>query len=585
MRQEGAAYLFGNPGTTELPVVDGCHHHPDIQYILCLHENVAMATAMGYAAMTGNVGVVNVHVAPGLANAMGNLFNAWRCKLPLVVTAGQQDSDYLIEEPLLWADLVSMARPLTKWSCEVRSISELPMALHRAVKTALAPPAGPVFLSLPRDVMLEECPPRDGWTQSDPAAHSRKPGRSFAPTAEEGALRELADLMANAANPLLVAGDGISRAGAWDEAIALAEAAGLAVHNEPLPTHINFPSEHPLYLGPLESHRASFDRAFAGRDLLLFVGVSNHAPFGVYDGAPVLSPDLPIVYIGDDPWELAKNTPGRLAVLGGIRPTLAALLRLVRSQWTPEQKARAAARATAVAQRSAEYRRQLFAPLAGPAAASAEGRLSAEGELPARDPAGERLSVRRLLYELREVLPPDVVVANESVSSSPLVQSHLRYQQPLSYLASKAGGLGYAPGMAIGAKLGAPERPVLSIVGDGAFLYNPQVIWTAAHHQIPVTFLVLNNNEYRILKLNMARMGDRITSPRRARWPHLDLMDPAVSFEALAAAFGVPYFPLRSYEDIKEVIPAALRAPGPVLVEAVVEREGDPKPQTGGGRR
>ncbi|RMF92231.1 MAG: thiamine pyrophosphate-binding protein, partial [Nitrospinota bacterium] len=153
LRQEGVRYIFGNPGTTELPLMDGLVDYQDIHYILALQEGVAIGAADGYAQASGNLGVVNVHVAPGLGNAMGMLYDAYRAHTPLLVTAGQQDQHLQLSEPLLWADLVEMARPLVKWSYEVRTLRDLPVIIRRAIKTALTPPTGPVFLSLPMDVL------------------------------------------------------------------------------------------------------------------------------------------------------------------------------------------------------------------------------------------------------------------------------------------------------------------------------------------------------------------------------------------------------------------------------------------------
>src|SRR6266550_1139322 len=154
LRAAGVRYLFGNPGTTELPFLDAL---PDsgLEYVLGLQEATAVAAADGYAQASGQVGVVNVHVAPGLANSLSILHNAARAKTPLLVTAGQQDTRFLMDAPILAADLVRMAEQFTKWSYEVRSAEEAPRALRRALKVARTPPTGPVFLSLPMDLMGE----------------------------------------------------------------------------------------------------------------------------------------------------------------------------------------------------------------------------------------------------------------------------------------------------------------------------------------------------------------------------------------------------------------------------------------------
>jgi len=203
LRAEGARYLFGNPGTTELTFLDAL---PDsgIEYILALQEATAVAAADGYAQASGTIGIVNLHVAPGLANGLSILHSAWRAQTPLVVTAGQQDSRLLLEEPILAADLVQLTEQFTKWSYEVRRPEEAPRALRRALTLAKTPPTGPVFLSLPMDLMTAVV--EHSGAASPPVAARSLP--------EPEAIQKAAELLARAKTPLIVAGDGVARADA-----------------------------------------------------------------------------------------------------------------------------------------------------------------------------------------------------------------------------------------------------------------------------------------------------------------------------------------------------------------------------------
>src|ERR1700689_3004055 len=156
LKQEGVEIIFGNPGTTELPLMDALAVEDDLRYVLALQEAAVMSMADGYAQASGKLAVVSLHVTPGLGNAMGMLYDAQKAGAPILVTAGQHDQDFSVAEPILWADLPTIARPLVKWSAEVHRLAELPRMVHRAAKTAQAPPSGPVFLSLPADVLKEE---------------------------------------------------------------------------------------------------------------------------------------------------------------------------------------------------------------------------------------------------------------------------------------------------------------------------------------------------------------------------------------------------------------------------------------------
>ena len=143
---EGVDFIFGNPGTTELPLIESLNDYPQIDYIMALHEAVAVTMADAYAQVSGNVAVANLHVGPGLGNGLGSLYNAWEGQTPLILTAGQQDNRMRLREPLLGHDLVAMAEPLVKWSVQVESADEMALIMNRAFKIARETPPGPVFV-------------------------------------------------------------------------------------------------------------------------------------------------------------------------------------------------------------------------------------------------------------------------------------------------------------------------------------------------------------------------------------------------------------------------------------------------------
>ena len=203
LRQEGVEYIFGNPGTTELPLMDVLAQRNDLRYILSLHEGVALAMAAGYAEASGKIGVSNFHVAPGLGNALGLIYTAYMGRTPLLVTAGQQDRRMQLEEPLLWGDLVQMARPYTKWSYEISRPEDLPQAVRRAIKVAMTPPTGPVFLSLPMDV-LEASADFD-------LSPTTRPDLRAGPLPE--LLAQAAAVLCTAKTPTIIVGDRVSKSG------------------------------------------------------------------------------------------------------------------------------------------------------------------------------------------------------------------------------------------------------------------------------------------------------------------------------------------------------------------------------------
>src|SRR5712692_6228519 len=241
LKQEGVEYLFGNPGTTELPLMDGLVEVDGLSYVLALQEAAVVAMADGYAQASGKLGVVNVHVAPGLGNALGMLYDAQKAGTPLLVTAGQHDQSFNVTEPILWADLPPIARPLVKWSAEVRRLEDLPRVVHRAAKTALAPPTGPVFLSLPADVLNAE-------GEIGLGAPSRVASRL---RGDRAAIEAAAELIAATERPVLIAGDAVAQSAAHAELVALAELLGAPVWAEGVPNTASFPASHPLFRGAM----------------------------------------------------------------------------------------------------------------------------------------------------------------------------------------------------------------------------------------------------------------------------------------------------------------------------------------------
>src|SRR5207302_2391033 len=234
LKQEGVATMFGNPGTTELPLMDALAADNEMRYVLALQEAAVMAMADGYAQASGKLAVVNLHVAPGLGNAMGMLYDAQKAASPILVTAGQHDQTFNVTEPILYADLPTIARPLVKWSSEVHRLADLPLLVHRAAKTALAPPTGPVFLSLPGDILRA-----DG--DIDLSAPSRVAPRL---RGDRAAVEAAAALLADAKRPLIMAGDAVARSRAHAEHIQLAALLGAPVYTEFVPSTASFPASH-----------------------------------------------------------------------------------------------------------------------------------------------------------------------------------------------------------------------------------------------------------------------------------------------------------------------------------------------------
>ena len=331
LKQEGVEILFGNPGTTELPLMDALSVDNELRYVLGLQEATVIGMADGYAQASGKLAAVNLHVAPGLGNAMGMLYDAQKAGSPILVTAGQHDQDFNSTEPILWADLPPIARPLVKWSAEVHRLADLPRLVHRAAKTALAPPTGPVFLALPGDILKAE-------GELDLMAPTRvAAGLRGDPVAVE----EAAAMLAQSKRPLIVAGDAVARGRAHAELVELAELLGAPVYAELVPSTASFPASHPLFRGAMTRMQGPIRKILEQYDVLFSVGGDLFTLSLPSDIEP-MPPDLTLIHLDNDPWELGKNYPPKVAILGDPKTTLPDVTKAVRERMS--SGARAAAR-------------------------------------------------------------------------------------------------------------------------------------------------------------------------------------------------------------------------------------------------
>jgi benzoylformate decarboxylase len=545
LRAAGVRYLFGNPGTTELPFLDAL---PDsgLEYVLALEEKVAVAAADGWAQAAGQVAVANVHVAPGVANALSVLHNAARARSPVLVTAGQQDTRLLLHDPILAADLVRMAEQFTKWSYELRRPEETATVLRRALMIALTPPTGPVFLSLPMDLMTEEV-----GLSADAAVIADAVSPPAATRPEPALIDRAAEMLAGARAPVVIVGDGVARSGAVSPMTVLAEDLGARVYGEPIYRRTNFPGDHPLWRGGLYPAPAGVRKVLDDADVVLIVGADVFTWLLPGAGSP-LPPGLPAIQVADDPRQIGRSYPVSMAIWADPGSTIVELLRAVRGRLSEAQKTAAAERRASIAELRAEF--------------VARTGAAAEAEAD-RTPVAPAF----LMHTLARVLPEDAVIVDESASCLPHVLRHLPFRHPGSFFGSKTGTLGWAAGAAIGVQLACPRRKVVVTIGDGSLMYSPQALWTAARYRLPITYVVPNNASYAILKAGMVSLG--LESAKRGVYPGMDLVNPEIDYLGLAHALGVRAERVDKPGDLKEVLSECLAHSGPALVDVAIERD------------
>jgi benzoylformate decarboxylase len=540
-RSEAVQYIFGNPGTTELGFLDMLQDYPQIQYIMCLHESIALGAAQMYANASGKTGVVNLHVAPGLGNALGALYNATTGKMPLVVTAGQQDSRMLAREPILSYDLVSMARPLAKWAVQLQHVEEIPLLVRRAFKVAQDAPRGPVFIALPSNVIdqtadLHLPPPTTPYRRSRP---------------DPAGLSAAVELLAGANHPVIICGDGVGAAQAQAELVHVAEYLGAAVWNPVLTGALGFPSSHAQFRGELPGEYTAIRQALGEADVVLAIGANLFDEVFYNEGLP-LPEGCALIQVDTSSWEIAKNIPVTIGLQADPKLVLQELTEELVPRLTDSLQQRAAQRRAALAdQKQHEHERQ-------------EQRVRDRWD-------STPIAPPRLMAALRDSLPDNVVIYNEAITATTDLMRTLSFDRPGSLFGNHGGGIGQGLPGALGVKLANPERPVVALIGDGSSMYTVQSFWTAAHHNIPVVYVILNNQSYRILKFNMNRYRRSLQIPSGRPYPHMDLTNPALDFVEIAHGMGVAGRRVTRPADIQPAVREALALGKPYVLDILME--------------
>jgi benzoylformate decarboxylase len=513
-RAQGMTTIFGNPGSTELPML--AEFPSDFRFVLGLQEAVVVGMADGFAQASRRTAIANLHTAPGVGNAMGAIFNAQANHTPLLVTAGQQArAQMTLQANLTNRDATRMPHPLVKWSYEPPRPQDVPLALAHGAHLASLPPQGPVFVSLPMDdwdAEVDEAAAREVIAR-------RVTGRAVA---DPDGIRMLAGHLDRASNPVLVAGPDIDASGGWEAAVGLAERQRLPVWATPAPGggKLGFPESHPNFRGVLPPAIGPVAQTLEGHDLILVAG-SSVFPYYPYIPGPLLPEGAMLIAITSDPDEAARAPMG-YAIVADVGLTLAALL-----EAAPESS------------------RPVPEPNQGPT------------EIPAEDP----LDSSTVHSALAEVFPEDGIVVLESPASTLALRNQLRISRPGSYYFSAGGGLGFGLAASVGVQLAEPDRPVVCVIGEGSVQYAVTAFWTAAAYEVPVTFLVLRNEEYAILK-----WFAEVESVQGA--PGLDL--PKLDVAAVAAGYGVESRVSRERDEVRDALAEALASSQPQLVEVPV---------------
>ena len=505
--------IFGNPGSTELPLF--LDFPSDFRYILGLQESVVVGMADGYAQATHNAAFVNLHSAAGVGHAMGNIFTAHKNRTPMVITAGQQARSILPFDPFLFsAQATELPKPYVKWSVEPARAEDVPLAIARAYYIAMQQPRGPVLVSIPADDWQRPCEPvlpRVVSSEMRPDPH---------------VLGLIGDALDQARRPAFVVGAAVDRDQAWDKVLQLAERHNAAVWVAPMSGRCSFPEDHRLFAGFLPAMREKIVALLAGQDLIFALGAPAFT-YHVEGAGPHLPAGAELVQLIDDP-QIAAWAPTGTSAVGGIRLGVQDLL----ARPVPPS----------VAQRTPPKPR---AP-------------------PPHAKPSPLMSVAFVLQTLAELRTPDSIVVEEAPSARPVMHAYLPILHSETFYTMCSGGLGHGMPAAVGVALARPDKKVIALMGDGSSLYSIQALWSAAQLKLPITFIILKNRRYAALQEFAPTFGFKPGETLQGT----DL--PEIDFTALARGQGCLAVTVSDAAQLATVLREALHSPKAILVEVDV---------------
>jgi benzoylformate decarboxylase len=510
LRAFGITTIFGNPGSTELPLFRD--FPKDFRYVLGLQEAVVLGMADGYAQATHNAAFVNLHSAAGVGHAMGNIFTAYRNRTPLVITAGQQARSILPYDPFLYsAQATELPKPYVKWSCEPARAEDVPAAIARAYYLAMQPPRGPVLVSVPAD----------DWARPCERVEARIVSNEIRP--EPRVLSAIGEALDASQRPAFVVGGAVDRDGAWNEVVRLAERHSAPVWVAPMSGRCSFPEDHALFAGFLPPMRERIVQLLAGHDLVFALGAAAFT-YHVEGFGPHIPDGAKLVQLIDDPG-IAAWAPVGTSAVGSIR--LGVLDLLAREPPRPRERPRPRAR-------------------------------------PPRAEASSPMSVAYVMQTLAELRDPASIVVEEAPSARSTMQASLPFVRSETFYTMDSGGLGYSMPAAVGIALAKPQAKVIALIGDGSAMYSIQALWSAAQLELPIAFVVLKNGRYAALEDFAPAFG----FGAEERLPGTQLR--GIDFVALARGQGCAASSVSRATDLRGALDAALHASVPTLLEVDV---------------
>jgi len=537
LQSEGITHLFGNPGTTELPIMHALKEYPDIKYILGLQEAIVVAMADGYSRATGKLSACNVHVAPGLGNAMGAIYNAKFVGSPIIITAGQQEQGHGLMEPMLYGPLVRMAEPLVKWATEINRLEDLPRIMRRAAKIALSPPTGPVFISLPGDILNKEA--KIDLGKSTRVIDTYRPSHN--------SIELIAKKISKYKKPVIIAGHEVATSDAFKEITMFAELTGSAVYQQTVPHGSHYPSEHMAFMGTLPRLQKPTKDILTNYDLLICVGCDG-LRMSVWSDTEPLPPKMPIIHIGINEWEIGKNYSTELAIIGNVKNTLYDINQYLNNTLTSKEIIKARKNLELIAKNNWNLKKKNLTTKT------------------LNDKFKKPITPNWLMMNIANNITKKNIIVEEGLVSTRTLLNYLPYKNNKDFYGLASGGIGWAVSGAIGVALANPSKTIVAIIGDGSSMYGIQSLWSAAHYKLPIVYIIANNQSYRIIKERLEAFH------KNTNFIGMDFNKPKIDFVKLANSLGIKSETINNPKNLDSIFKKTFKYKKPYLLNVIVDK-------------
>jgi len=539
LKAEGVKHIFGNPGTSEAPLMDMLGDYPELQYFLTLQESVAMGMGESYARSIEKPSLVMLHVDSGLANGIALMLDALNTGTPMVVMSANYDARKINETK---TDLSELVRPVTKWSVELNLPDQIPSVIRRAFHEANSHPKGPVYVGFTANAL-------EGEAEMN-IVPSSKVHDSYRPDSQ--GIEEAVSLIMAANRPLMMVGDRVSEDHANDLAVELAELMGFPVHQS-RGAEVSFPTTHPQFFGNHTLRVTSSRELLQESDLVLAIGMDAMDEL-FYWGDIILGENTKLVHIDPIPGRAGRSEPTDVGIVSHCGLAIEELIRSIKPLITPEIENEIAGRKIGVVAAAAEKRKAFDNSVAG--------KWNNKPMTPAR-----------MMSELADALPDNAIVVDDSISNRATMRHYFQGQKRGDLRAFRGQSIGGGIGTTMGVQVANPERPVFGIIGDGSALMTIQGLWTAANDNIPCIFVICNNGMYRVLKVNFDVYQREILQQKESAGENLPYSDFPTPFDVagIASSMGVHGERITDPAEIAPAVKRAVASGKPAVLDIVID--------------